>query len=318
MLCPPGPLADRLRDLSCPILTDGFGQDVGVRASIATVRHHVRALRPAVVHSHLSWADVVTAAAVPLRDRPLTVTTEHGIAADDLVYHGTQMHSRAKAAMHHLRMRRVDAAIAVSQSTADVMRWKWRPSTPITVIRNGIDRPARPPEQRAGLHIVSIARLAPEKRIDALLDAFAVVARRRPEARLTIAGDGPLHAEIEARIAELNLGDRISLPGHVEARDLLSTAQVLAQLSVWENTSYSLLDALVAGLGVVATPVGGNPEIVSGRSLVNAADTDAVASALIEQGEDLTVRPRLDPSWPTVAAMTESIAGVYKVAQRVR
>ncbi|WP_370894797.1 glycosyltransferase family 4 protein [Janibacter sp. GXQ6167] len=318
VLCPPGPLAERLRAVGCPVLTDDFGHDAGVRASIATVRHHLRTLRPAVVHSHLSWADVVVAAAVPLRDRPLVVTTEHGIAADDLVYHGTRARSRAKAAMHHLRLRRADAAIAVSESTARVMRAKWHPSTPITVIRNGIDRPLEPARRESGLHIVSIARLAPEKRIDALLDAFAVIAAQRPEARLTIAGEGPLRSEIEARVDDLGLGDLVSLPGHVDAPELMRTAHVLAQLSVWENASYSLLDALVAGLGVVATPVGGNPEIVPASCLVDADDSSAVASALIEQGLEPAARPMLDPTWPSVAEMSASIAALYDEGRRSR
>ncbi len=75
---------------------------------------------------------------------------------------------------------------------------------------------------------------------------------------------------------------------------------VLAMMSVWENCSYALLDAVARGMGVVATPVGGNPEILPSRSLVGADDTAAVAETLADQGLNLDERPALN-DWPSVA-----------------
>ena len=81
-LVPPGPLAERLRDLGAPVLTGELGPSAGTATSVATVRRTVTALRPAIVHSHLAYADVVVAlatAGLPVR----LVSTEHGIAGDD-------------------------------------------------------------------------------------------------------------------------------------------------------------------------------------------------------------------------------------------
>ena len=91
---------------------------------------------PAVVHSHLSYADIVAAIAVR---GPRLVTTEHGIARDDVVYHHSASKARVMAAAHTARFRRFDAAIAVSRATAEAMRDKWHPRIPVTVIPNGID-----------------------------------------------------------------------------------------------------------------------------------------------------------------------------------
>ena len=81
-------------------------------------------------------------------------------------------------------------------------------------------------------------------------------------------------------------------------------------LSVWENCPYSLLDAAVAGLGVVASPVGGHPEILPSRCLADPARPEAVAAALVEQGLDLARRPGLR-DWPSVAEMCADLGRIY-------
>ncbi|HET6967498.1 MAG TPA: glycosyltransferase, partial [Ornithinibacter sp.] len=159
VLCPPGPLPGRLRSVGAAVVTAPVGPEHGIRESVAAVRHTVGALRPAVTHSHLSWADVVTAVATVGVPTAL-VTTEHGIADDDLVYHGTRVRARLKALAHTARIRRADAVIAVADATARTVLAKWHPSrsTPVRVIRNGVDPlPDRGP-RAPGLHVVSIAR----------------------------------------------------------------------------------------------------------------------------------------------------------------
>ncbi len=334
LLAPPGPLVDRVRAAGGAVVDGPFGVGAGLRPSLATLRHTVSALQPAVVHSHLSWADIACAMAFPrafARSGVRLVSTEHGIAADDLVYHGTPWRAMLMGDVHRMRVARADALIAVSEATRAAMLRKWRPRVPVRVIRNGIDRadapgstadpyavdsPSSPaPARGPGLRIASIARLAPEKRIDRLIEAFALVHREHPEATLTIAGEGPLEGALRAQVTRLGLDAAVSFPGHVDAGELLRHTDVVAQLSVWENCSYTLLDALVAGTGVVATAVGGNPEILSPAALVapEAPEQDpaAVAAALISQGTTLGQRPTLDPTWPTVAQMCAAVADVY-------
>lgn len=314
-LAPPGDLPEALRDAGAAVLVEPFGPDHGTRASVASLRHAVRTLRPAVVHSHLSHADIVAAMAVGRGTR--LVTTEHGIARDDLVYHRSATKARVMAAVHAARMRRFDAVIAVSRATADAMADKWRPRQPVVVIPNGVDpgvsrlapvapRPPRPP----GLRVLSLSRLAPEKRLPALLDGFAALHREHPDARLTIAGTGEEEAALRTYVDRLGLGDVVRLPGFVDPDAAMAEHDVVAMLSVWENCSYALLDAAARGLGVVASDVGGNPEQLPAQCLVDADDPEAVAAALATQGLDPASRPGLD-GWPTVAEMCARIGAVY-------
>ncbi|HET7761590.1 MAG TPA: glycosyltransferase family 4 protein [Phycicoccus sp.] len=318
VLCPPGPLAVRLRDLGAAVSSGPVGPENGVRASVAAVRHAVRALRPAVVHSHLPWADVVTAAATVGQPAAL-VTTEHGIAADDLVYHGTAWRSRLRGLAHTARLRRADAVIAVAEATERTVRAKWHPSrsTPVRVIRNGVDRPAEPPSRTPGLRVASIARLAPEKRVDHALRAFAVLRARHPSARLTVAGHGPEEPALRRLAVDLGVSGATEFVGHVDPAPLLDQVDVLAQLSVWENCSYSLLDALVHGVGAVATPVGGNPEILPREALVPHDDHAAIARVVAAQGLDPALRPSLPDGWPDRRTMSAQVSEVYAEARGV-
>lgn len=312
VLGPPGPLADRLAEQGAAVVADpGFGVDAGPTSSVRVLRSTIRALRPEVTHSHLAFADVVLAATP---GDTLRVSTEHGIAGDRLLYQSGAVKARLKEAMHAARLRRFDRLLAVSHATADAMRAAWHVSAPITVIPNGVDPVGRPQAvpDADGVHVASISRLAPEKRIPQLLEAFALVRQREPLARLTLAGTGPLERELRATVDRLGLQDAVTMPGFVDAADLLGRADVLVQLSAWENCSYSLLDAVARGVGVVASPVGGNPELLPPRCLADPADHDAVAAAILAQAEPGPTRPSLPATVPTVAAMAARIAEVYE------
>lgn len=219
-----------------------------------------------------------------------------------------------KAGAHRARLLRTDRVIAVSDSTAAQVAAQWGSGQKVTVVRNGVDAPQRAAVPRPGLRVLSLARLAPEKNIDQLLRAFALVAREHPEARLTIAGRGPEEGALRTLADALRLHDVVDFPGHVDAVEALASHDVVVQLSAWENLSYTLLDAVAHGLGVVATDVGGNGEIVPGRSLVPADDTTEheVARRVLEQGSDLAARPELARPAHTVAAMTDALAEVYR------
>ncbi len=313
VLCPPGPLVEAVRAAGGTVRVEPFGPAHGLVRSTRSLRRAVASLRPAVVHSHLSYADIVAAAATPRR--VALVTTEHGIAADDRVYHGSSAKSRLMAAVHGLRLRRFDAVVAVSEATRRAMRAKWHPRQDVRVVLNGVD-PLPHPAPAPGLRILSLARLAPEKRLADLVAAFALVSRDHPDARLTLAGSGALEADLRRQVADLGLGDRVSMPGHVDAAAALAGADVLALLSVWENCPYAVLDGLVHGAGCVAAAVGGIPEILPEECLVDPADHAAVAALLVEQGERLDSRPKVPGGWPTVADMTAAIGDVYAAVAR--
>ncbi|MCL6423237.1 glycosyltransferase [Brachybacterium sp. JHP9] len=323
VLCPEGPLAAQLRALGAAVLTGPVSPADGARTAIAEVRRVLSRLRPDVLHTHLAFADIAGAAAVTgLRSgagrRIRLVSTEHGISPRRGYYQSSAAGAAVKAAAHRARLHRTDRVIAVSQATAREIRRQWGSGAPVSVIRNGVDAPAQSAAREPGLRVLSLARLAPEKRIDALLEAFALVHASHSEARLTIAGEGEREAALRELARRLGLAGgeeaSVSFPGHVDAAEALAAHDVVVQLSDSENLSYTLLDAVASGLGVVATPVGGNAEIVPARCLVYAANSRGVAAAILAQGLDVTARPRPGEDDQSVAGMCTAIGREYREA----
>lgn len=317
VLCPEGPLAEALRTQGTAVVTGPVGPESGAPRAIREVRRVLARLRPAILHTHLAFADIAgTTAATGMRagdgSRLRVVSTEHGIGGDASLYQSGAVQTAVKANVHRARLHRTDRVIAVSRSTKEQIERQWGTGAPITIVHNGIDPlPAAPP--RAGLRILSLSRLSFEKRIGELIVAFALVHSRHPEARLTIAGTGPDEADLRARARAFGVEDVTDLPGFVDAGEALRTHDVVVQLSAWENLSYTLLDAVAAGTGVVATDVGGNAEIVPPRCLVEAQDHEAVAAAIIDQGLHVEHRPAADAApWASAADMCGQIAGVYR------
>ena len=117
-----------------------------------------------------------------------------------------------------------------------------------------------------------------ESDVDRVVDA-------QPTAQLVLLGDGALRDELEAQAAELGIADRVTFAGQVpDARSLLPAADIALLSSVSEGLSVSLLEAMAARLPVVATNVGGNPELVVKNEtglLTPTGDDAALAAALV-------------------------------------
>jgi len=304
---PVGPLTDALRARGTRVHPVDFSGPPA--RSGAALRKVVARVRPRIVHSHLARADFLVAAAtvgLPVR----LVSTEHGIAGDAQLYHRGRLRAQSRQALHHLRSRRFSALIAVSESTRREMVAAWRPAVPIEVVRNGVD-PVGERHALPGLRFLTLSRLAAEKNLPAALRAFGVIAQEEPQARLTVAGEGPELNHLVALTHAGHLAHLVRFVGHVDPGMALDSHDVLVQLSEWENASYSLLDAVVRGLGVVATPVGGNREILPSQCLVAADSPRAVADVMSRQALHLDSRPQLPGDWPTVRAMVDQIASIY-------
>ncbi|HSO68283.1 MAG TPA: glycosyltransferase family 4 protein [Arachnia sp.] len=304
---PPGQLLEELRGLG--VTTHALPLGGPPRRAVQALRALVRQVRPRVVHSHLARADFLAVAATAGLPVHL-VSTEHGIAADSRLYHGGRAKAGIRRVLHRLRTRRFAALIAVSRSTQREMVRAWHPPRPVQVIHNGVDPTWTPPRQ-PGHRFLTLSRLAPEKGLAATLEAFATIAARETGATLTLAGDGPDRETLMAQAGRLGLGGRVSFPGHLDPASALASHDVLVQLSVWENTSYSILDAVTHRLGVVATPVGGNPEILPAHCMADSSDILRVADVMLEQAAVPARRPSLPERWPTVQSMTQQIAGIY-------
>jgi glycosyltransferase involved in cell wall biosynthesis len=163
------------------------------------------------------------------------------------------------------------------------------------VVRNGLDlrrfdagaaQPLQRPPRPGRPLIVVVANLWPVKGHRILVDAIAKVRARRPDARFALVGDGPERRFVERRIGELGLDDAVELLGtRYDVPALLARSDVACLPSLAEGLPNAVMEAMAAGLPVVATSVGGTPELViPGETglLVPPGQAEPLAQALLD------------------------------------
>jgi glycosyltransferase involved in cell wall biosynthesis len=165
----------------------------------------------------------------------------------------------------------------------------------IEVVHNAIDVDAFrvAPEPHPGRELLFLGRIVPQKGLEPLLDAMALIAARRADVRLTIHGavvdpatDPGYAAQLEARARALGLGDRVAFRPHLARPvDALRRADLLVLPSRWEPFGRVLLEAMAAEVPVVATRVGGIPEALEptfAHHLVPPDDPAALAARILD------------------------------------
>jgi len=183
---------------------------------------------------------------------------------------------------------RADHLICNSRDLKDVLlRSCPMPDAMVSVVPNGVDLELfRPPNFRSpdGEVILSIARFVPDKDQKTLVEAFAAIADRHPGAELRLVGDGPRLEPVRRHALALLPESRVAfLPGRLDLLPLFHQSSLFVLSSLREGLPNVILEAMATGLPVVATRVGGIPEVVEeGRTglLVPAGDVRAMASAL--------------------------------------
>ncbi|PZF98588.1 glycosyltransferase family 4 protein [Micromonospora deserti] len=166
--------------------------------------------------------------------------------------------------------------------------------------------------------IVSVGRLHPQKRYDVLVDAAARWRTRTPPPVVVIAGSGPAYLPLAARISAARAP--VTLLGHrTDVADLLTGADLAVVTSDWEARQLFAQEALRAGVPLVATAVGGLPELVGDAAvLVPSGDVDAVDAAVRALLDDESHRAELGrlgaaraATWPTEADTLAQLAALY-------
>jgi glycosyltransferase involved in cell wall biosynthesis len=253
-----------------------------------------------IVHPHEASSDVIAYVASKLRRVPL-VTTAHG-------WIGNSSKQRAIVAVDKFAMRGFDLVIAVSNKIRqDLIDAGVRPER-IRLLHNAIvldnyrrnghegllksmiGAPARPV-------LVSIGRLSPEKGHADLVEALRLVSARGRQVSAVLAGDGPSRADIERRVRDAGLSASIHLPGYVkEPARLLQDADLMVLPSHTEGLPNAALESLAMEVPVLATAVGGTPEVVvDGQTgkLVPPRSPELLADAIV----DFLDRPDLWRLW---------------------
>ena len=287
--------------------------------AVPALRRALATVRPDVVHAHGLRAGLVAGWARP-EGLPLVVTWHNTVLAEGL-----------RGAVHRLLERRVArlADVTLGASADLVARalaaggWDVRPGS---VAAPELAPPSRTAEQvceELGVApgqplVLSVGRLHPQKGYDVLIDAAARWRGRMPRPVVVIAGTGPVYLRLAAhasaaRAPVLLLGHRDDVP------DLLGAADLAVVTSIWEARQLFVQEALRAGVPLVATTVGGLPELVGDAAvLVPPKDVDAVDAAVTALLDDparraeLAVRGReRAATWPTEEQAVDRVQAVY-------
>ena len=292
-----GPLRERL-----PETVDVLAPGPVARGSLACLRLAaiLRHLRPDILHSR-NWPSVDAIPGARLARVRAVVHSEHGREQTDP--HGL---SRRRNWIRRAFGVMVDRFVTVSE---DLNRWLVDtvriPARKVRTIHNGVDTRRFSDQDREAARralgvadsarvIGTVGRLDPVKDQATLVRAFASVATARPEAVLVIVGDGPSRRALDALVTDLGLAGRVRMLGErADVPRLLGGFDVFALPSIGEGISNTVLEAMATGLPVVATRVGGNPELVddgvNGR-LVPPENPPALAEALDTYLADALVR----------------------------
>ena len=256
-------------------------------AAIRELRALARGIAPDVVQINSSKAGVLARLALAgLGSR--TVFTAHGWAFSGRAGAAGAVYTASEQAVAPL----TDAIVCVSSHDLQLARERGiSPRDGLHVIHNGVDAPGELPAHRApGNRLVlgCTARLAPPKDLITLLDALAQPGCETWELR--VFGEGPDREEIERHRDALGLGDRVTLLGHrTDVPEQLADCDAFALITDWEGLPYSILEAMAAGLPVLATRVGGIADLVvpgSTGELVPARDAAAAARVLAAWAAD--------------------------------
>ena len=257
--------------------------DLGALVRLARL---LRERRLQIVHTHLWGANFWGRVAARLAGVPVIVATEHNVDTWKRWHHFV---------LDRWLARRTTHLVAVSQQVKafyeahGVGRGRWR------VVYNGIDSSlARPRGRRAAYQALGIGttepvvgwigRLVPAKAPEVFLDAVARAAKTLPALKVLVVGDGPSRAAVEAHARRRGLEQSIRFTGvRQDVPELLAGMDALVFSSEREGLSMAMLEAMTSGVPVVATRVGGTPELIE----------DGVSGLLVEPGRPEELAGRL-------------------------
>ena len=224
-------------------------------------------------------------------------------------------------------LKRSDAIVAMTPESAQELRAIGYPHERVLKVNNGV-RPL--PGQFAEVPcaepvtVVFVGRLSAEKGLQILVEAWRVVrAQARVRVRLRIVGDGPERGRLEASVSELGLSEDVEFAGHQpDVPAQLAGAHIFVLPSFREGNSNAILEAMRAGLPIVATWVGGAPIQLGEEArhwLVPPGDPRALADRLSELANDAPLRHRLGALMHSRAESVfsmDQIAATYERAYR--
>jgi len=304
-------LADARRRGCRVVDVPALGREIAPLADLTALAQLVRLIRrkqPAVVHTHTSKAGFVGRLAAVIARAPAVIHQPHGH-----IFYGYYGPRRTAVftALERRAARWTDRIITLTdRGAAEHLAHGIGRAEQYVTVPSGVPtaelRAAAPARDEArarlGLDadavvIVGLGRLVPIKGFDLLVRALPIVVSQIPSARVLLVGEGAERAHLEAIAASLGVASCLRLTGETtDVAPYLAAADVVTVPSRNEGMGRVIVEAMALGRPVVATAVGGIPDVVTdgecGR-LVEPEDVDALAGALIELGRDPALRRKL-------------------------
>ncbi|MDD2585675.1 MAG: glycosyltransferase family 4 protein [Syntrophomonadaceae bacterium] len=262
-------------------------------STIAPLQEYIRTNRINIVHTHGVRANLVARIAAKKEKLPV-VTTVHSVLRYDYDTWYKAAFARCITMMtnHH-----TDKFIAISRAIADEIKTMQVPDEKIAIIHNGLDtskftQPRDPDEMKKelgiepGLPVVTmIARLHPVKGHEYFLQAARKIVDTGLKAEFLIVGEGFERPKLEKKVRELGLQNKVKMPGYYSpVEDIYALSDLVCVPSLMEGLGMVILEAMYFNVPVVASEVGGIPEIVEHRVnglLVKPRDYQTLANEIM-------------------------------------
>ncbi len=309
------PYGDRLRDLGIPLrVLPARG-----RLDVTRVARLARAL--AEDRIELAHAFLFIASAYGY------LATRFGAGVDSLVTSARNCKlepSTVRRAVIRRAFRASDAIICNSSEMAAFAHENYdAPVARTRVVLNGVDIVRfSPGELNSGAPVVgTVGRIEPQKNLDLFLEGARKVLQTHPETIFEIVGEGSLRSHYEARVAALGLSESVFFKGTMaDIPGFLARLNQFWLTSDWEGTPNVVLEAMAAGVPVVATRVGGTPEVVADGvtgSLIEAGDVESLAVAAGEILGDPMVRASMSREARDAAERRFSLSAMVAATEAV-
>lgn len=321
-----------LREAGVPVRHLGLRSLLDPRPMIRLAAH-LRQERMHLIHTHLRYSDLIGQTAAVLSRTP-AVSTVHTIV-EGRPSRGADLRRRLD-----LLTTRYSGATVIAVSDAvrrEYLRLSGLPPARVETLFNGVNLEQFQPDPAArkrlraelglapeALVFATVARLRPVKGLQHFVAAAAAVRDRLPGARFLVVGAGTERASLEAQARALGVQDAIRFVGaRTDVPALLAAADVYVQPSLFDSLPSSVLEEMAVGLPIVATRVGGLPELVADRVsglLVPPANPEALAGAMLAL-TDADPRERMGAAGRTWAMQHVSLDvwldGLERIYRRV-
>jgi len=259
--------------------------------------------RPDVVHTH-RYVLRYTLLATLFYRVPVQIHTVHNIAQKEVEWMGKVFHWFA------FRLGAV-VPVSISQEVANTIKALYGCNIYTPVIYNGIptcyfiDKRFQDDTEKKDIILLHIGRFQPQKNHLLLIKAYEIAKKEYPSISLWLVGDGPLRGRVEKLVKEKGFERNVKFLGvREDVAKLLSEADVFILPSDWEGVPLSILEAMAASKPVIATSVGGVPELVeNGVSgiLVPPGNPEALAKAILHLANDPDLRQRMGKAGQKIA-----------------